>query len=142
MLKLSLWLVYISLCAPTEAKYIEVCRPKISRGWQKLMETLTLLPSFKCPTVIRITSTRNLNMTNIEGYSKLIKKANPTYVEVKAYMYVGFSRLRLNYDHMPNHNQIQFFANQIAEKTGYNIIDESKDSRVVLLSRLKKPIKF
>jgi tRNA wybutosine-synthesizing protein 1 len=134
--------LYISLCAPNELKYKEVCRPKISKGWQKLMETLTFLPSFKCPTAIRITSTRTLNMTNLDDYSKLIEKADPTYIEVKAYMHVGFSRLRLKYDCMPNYSQIHSFASQIAEKTGYKIIAESKESRVTLLSKLKKPLKL
>ena len=106
------------------------------------METLTFLPSFKCPTAIRITATNNLNMTKIDDYSKLIRKADPTYIEVKAYMHVGFSRLRLEYNCMPNYNQIFSFASQIAEETGYNIIAESKDSRVTLLSKLKTPIKL
>jgi len=131
--------LYISVCAPDEETFRHVCRPQISKAWEKMNETLALLPSFKCPTVIRITSVHSLNMKNIEGYAKLIEKANPTYIEPKAFMHVGFSRLRLGYESMPTHHEICEFATQIAKETGYNIIDESKDSRVVLLSRLEKP---
>jgi tRNA wybutosine-synthesizing protein 1 len=43
---------------------------------------------------------------------------------------------------MPNHREIREFATQIAKETGYNIIDESQESRVVLLSKLEKSIRF
>lgn len=81
-------------------------------------------------------------MSNVEGYAKLIERANPTYVEPKAYMHVGFSRLRLGYDNMPSHSEVSEFAVRLAKETGYKFIDESRESRVVLLSRLEKPIRF
>ncbi len=134
--------LYISVCAPDEETFKRVCRPQIPEAWEKMNETLKLLPSFKCPIVIRITSVRGLNMKNIEGYAKLIEKANPTYIEPKAYMHVGFSRLRLGYENMPSHREICEFAMRLAEETGYTTIDESEESRVVLLSRLERPIRF
>jgi tRNA wybutosine-synthesizing protein 1 len=57
-------------------------------------------------------------------------------------MHVGFSRLRLTYENMPLHKEIREFALSLAEETGYKILDESKASRVVLLSKLDKPIKL
>jgi len=42
---------------------------------------------------------------------------------------------------MPLHGEVKEFAQLIAENTGYMIIDEAAESRVVLLSKLKKPIK-
>lgn len=134
--------LYVSLCAPNKEIHRKVCRPIIADAWEKLNETLELLQSFKCPTVIRITLVRSLNMGNIEEYARLIGKANPTYVEPKAYMHVGFSRLRLGYESMPSHSEIREFASKLAEATGYKVIDESEDSRVVLLSKLEKPLKF
>ena len=79
-------------------------------------------------------------MTYVEEYAKLIEKANPTYIEAKAYMHIGFSNLRLGFERMPMHTEVKEFSRQLAEKTGYTIIDEAPESRVVLLSRLKKPI--
>lgn len=134
--------LYISVCAPNKETHKKVCRPMIPDAWEKLNETLELLQSFSCPTVIRITAVRGLNMENVEEYAKLIEKANPTYVEPKAYMHVGFSRLRLSYEGMPSYNEIKGFALKLAEETGYKVVDESEESRVVLLSRLEKPIKF
>jgi tRNA wybutosine-synthesizing protein 1 len=134
--------LYISVCAPDEETYKHTCRPQIPQGWEKLNETLALLPSFKCPTVLRITCVRGLNMKNLKGYASLIEKADATYVEAKAYMHVGFSRLRLDYEAMPSHSEIQQFSAQLAKQTGYNSIDESPESRVALLSRLQKPIRL
>jgi tRNA wybutosine-synthesizing protein 1 len=134
--------LYISVCAPNEETFKKICRPQIPKAWKRLNETLELLPSFKCPTVIRITSVRGLNMNDASGYAKLAKKADSTYIEPKAYMHVGFSRLRLGYDSTPSHREIREFAGQIAAETSYNIVDESQESRVVLLSKHKKPTRF
>ncbi|MDH5481423.1 MAG: 4-demethylwyosine synthase TYW1 [Candidatus Bathyarchaeota archaeon] len=133
---------YVSVCAPDEKSFKHICRPQIPKAWEKLNETLQLLPSFKCPSVIRITLVHKSNMKNVEGYAKLIEKANPTYVEPKAYMHVGFSRLRLGFENMPNYEEIYEFATRLAKEIGYNVIDESEESRVVLLSRLEVPRRF
>jgi tRNA wybutosine-synthesizing protein 1 len=134
--------LYISVCAPNREIFNRVCQPQIPRAWKKLNDTLELFSSFKSPTVIRITLARGLNMANPAGYAKLIEKANPTYIETKAYMHVGFSRLRLGYESMPDHQEVREFAEQVAKETSYSMIDESPESRIVLLSRLKKSIRF
>jgi tRNA wybutosine-synthesizing protein 1 len=133
--------LYISVSAYNQRTISKVCRPHVPEAWKKLNETLTLLPSFKCPTVIRLTLARHLNLKHPELYARLIGKANSTYLEPKAYMHVGFSRLRMGYRNMPTHMEIRDFAAQLAEEMGYNILDEAPESRVVLLSRLEKPIK-
>jgi tRNA wybutosine-synthesizing protein 1 len=127
--------LYVSVCAPNKEVFKRVCRPQISDAWAKLNETLSLLPSFRCPTVIRMTLVKGYNMEAVDGYAKLVEKANPTYIETKAYMHVGFSGLRLDYGHMPTHGEVYGFAEGLAERTGYSIVDDSVDSRVVLLSK-------
>jgi tRNA wybutosine-synthesizing protein 1 len=134
--------LYISVCAPTKDVFRSVCRPQIPDAWAKLNETLGFLPSFRCPTVIRMTLVKGHNMKLAEGYAELVEKANPTYIEAKAYMHIGFSNLRLSYERMPDHKEIRDFAMHLAEKTGYKIIDESVESRVVLLSKREKPIRI
>jgi len=134
--------LYISVSAFDQKMLSEVCRPHIPEAWRKLNETLSLLPSIKCPTVIRLTLARHLNLKRPELYARLIGKANPTYVEPKAYMHVGFSRLRLGFKNMPTHREIQNFSAQLGEEMGYKILDEASESRVVLLSRLEKPVKI
>ena len=122
--------------------YVRVCRPAIKDGWKRVNRTLELLESFSCPTVVRHTLVRGLNMQNVEGYAKLDLKANPTYIEPKAAMAVGFFLNRLPREAMPTYEDVVKFSKRLSELTGYDIIDESKDSRVILLSRLEKPIKW
>jgi tRNA wybutosine-synthesizing protein 1 len=57
-------------------------------------------------------------------------------------MHVGFSRLRLGYESMPSHGEIREFSVQLARETGCNLINESFESRVVLLSTLPNSIRF
>jgi tRNA wybutosine-synthesizing protein 1 len=72
-------------------------------------------------------------MEDPEGYARLIKKANPDFVEVKAYMCVGSSRERLTLDNMPTFDEVKSFAKQIGDYCGKEIVNESEISRVVLL---------
>ena len=81
-------------------------------------------------------------MQDVNGYAKSVEKAQPTYIEAKAYMHIGYSNLRLGFNNMPEHKEVINFANELADKTGYKIINQSVQSRVVLLSKRKHPIRF
>jgi tRNA wybutosine-synthesizing protein 1 len=134
--------LYISVSAFNKTKFAQICRPQIPDAWKKLNESLELLSSFKCPTVIRFTLARHLNLEYPMSFVRLVKNANPTYLEPKAYMHVGFSRLRMDGNNMPTHKEIKDFASQLSAELGYKLLNEAPDSRVVLLSRLEKAIKL
>ena len=89
-----------------------------------------------------MTLVKEHNMANVEEYARLVALANPTYIEAKAYMHIGFSHLRLDFDKMPMHADVRRFAEELSQKTGYKILNEAPESRVVLLSRLEKPIQI
>ena len=125
--------LYVSLDAPNEKVYKELCNPQINDGWNNLNKTLELMNSFDTRTAIRITSVKGKNMCNTDEYAELINKANPKYIEVKAYMFVGSSRKRLSLDNMPSNQEVRDFAQEIADKTGRELTKESEVSRVVLL---------
>jgi len=132
--------LYVSLCAPDEETYDSTCRPAVEGAWGKLMNTLDFLQSFSCPTVLRHTLVPKLNMRNIEGYAALVERAQPTYIEPKAAMSVGYARRRFGYEDMARHSDIQAFAGELSATTGYGIIDEQWQSNIVLLSRLQKAV--
>ncbi|MCX8170161.1 MAG: 4-demethylwyosine synthase TYW1 [Candidatus Methanomethyliaceae archaeon] len=125
--------LYISVSAPSKEIYKKVCRPLYEENWEKLLTSLSLLKSFNCSTVIRITLVKGLNMEDPSGYANIIKIGMPRYIEVKAYMHVGCSIWRLGAEAMPSHNEVISFAKMIAERSGYEIIDEVPSSRVALL---------
>lgn len=126
--------LYLSLDAPSKKIYEKVCRPQINDGWSNLNESLETLSSFNSRTCIRTTCVKGRNMENPEEYGKLIEKADPDFVEIKAYMCVGSSRDRLTLDNMPTFDEIKDFAEKIGEYCNREITNESEISRVVLLS--------
>lgn len=125
--------LYLSLDAPTKKIYNEVCQPQISEGWDNLNQSLDTLASFNSRTCIRTTCVKGRNMINPEKYGELIKKSNPDFVEIKAYMCVGSSRYRLTPENMPTFDEVKSFAQKIGENCGKKIVNESEVSRVVLL---------
>lgn len=133
--------LYVSLDAPDEETYRRVCLPQVSDGWQKLNESLELLSTLDTRKVLRITSVKDLNMNSPEEYAKIISKCDIDYVEIKAYMFVGDSRNRLEWENMPRSVDIREFAASVAEHAGLDVIDEVEKSRVLLLGD-KKPVKY
>ncbi|MEM3849334.1 MAG: radical SAM protein, partial [Zestosphaera sp.] len=133
--------LYVSLEAWSKEMYSYFNRPLVSRGWEKTLKTLEILPSFSSPTVIRITLVKGFNMgeKDVKGFAKLIDIASPTYVEPKAYMHVGGSTDRLSRDNMPSMNEVLDFASKLAEESGYRLVSHSTPSRVALLTKLSKP---
>ena len=130
--------LYMSLDAATPEMYNDVCRPKNKNLWKNVLESLTVLKEKKAQgvrTAIRMTAVKGLNMTDASGFSELIKIAEPDFIEVKSYMHVGFSRLRLTRANMAEQEEIRAFAGEIAALVGYQYAGESEPSRVVVLSQ-------
>jgi len=134
--------LYISIEAFNEGSYAEFNRPFFPNLWKLTLETLELLPSFTCPTVVRVTLVKSFNMNQraLENIARILKRAMPTFIEVKAYMHVGGSITRLKREDMPRHTEVRSYAEKLAEALGYNVVSESRPSRVVLLSTLDKPV--
>jgi tRNA wybutosine-synthesizing protein 1 len=129
--------LYISVDAPNEELFNLIDRPIIKNAWQGLLKTLAMLPKLreKMRTVLRFTLIRGMNMTNAEQWADIMKLSQPIFVEVKAYMWVGMSRERLEQSNMPLHEEVKDFALEICRHSGYKLIDEHEPSRVVLLMK-------
>jgi tRNA wybutosine-synthesizing protein 1 len=136
--------LYVSIVAPNEKLYKNICSPLIRDGWNKINQTLELLSSLETRTVIRKTLIQDCNMSRkyINEYAKLINKANPMYIELKGYVFVGYSRKRMNLSNMPSHQKVKDFGDKITAETSYNFSMEKPDSRVVLLTTNKKTDRF
>ena len=101
--------LYLSLNAPDQEKYRQICNPS-KDFWPKILESLELLKEHRCRSVIRMTLARDLNMGGLENYARLIRDAEPDFVELKAYMHLGRSRDRLDRTAMPDHSEIMALA--------------------------------
>jgi tRNA wybutosine-synthesizing protein 1 len=134
--------LYVSVNAPNKELFNQIVRSRIKNAWQKYIQTLKLLPKLKTRKVLRLTLIKDLNMQDIQGYSKLINLAKPDFVEAKGFMSVGFSRKRLGYEKMPFHDSIKAFSKKLAELTKLKILDEKEESCVVLLGKSKSKMRI
>ncbi|MCE4623301.1 MAG: 4-demethylwyosine synthase TYW1 [Caldisphaeraceae archaeon] len=136
--------IYVSLEAWNEETYKFFNRPIVPNAWKLTLETLEMLPSFSSTTVYRITHVKGFNDNDnaVNGFGKLVRLGMPDYIEVKAYMYIGASKLRLSKANMPSFEEVSYLAKKVSKETSYPIVSRSKASRVVLLSKLERPVRY
>ena len=134
--------LYISLEATSPELHKKINVPLPESHWRQINQTFELLPQLKTRKCIRVTAIQGLNMDQAAEFAGLIKKAKPDFVEVKGYMWIGFSRHRLKEENMPSHEDVKRFAGEIGKHLGYKVENEFKDSRVVLLWNGKTPLKI
>ncbi len=128
--------LYLSLDAPNKELYKKIDIPMFKDYWERINESLENLSKRKERTCIRLTLIKDVNMINPEEYASLIKKANPSFIEVKAYMHVGYSRKNLEQENMPFFEDILEFSKILVKfLEDYEILDEHKSSRVVLIAK-------
>jgi len=124
---------YVSLAAPDRETYQALCRP-VEDSWELVRESLQLLGSRR--SAIRITLVKGWNDFNAAAYARMIQDSGAGFVEVKGYMFLGYSRKRLERGNMPDHSDVQRFAGEIAACADYQVLDENPGSRVVCLERM------
>jgi tRNA wybutosine-synthesizing protein 1 len=130
--------LYLSLNATDENLYRHISNPSSSALWEKIKESLSILKDAPSRTVVRMTLALGLNMSDSAKYAKLLDIAEPDFVEAKAYMHLGKSRVRLSRDAMPEHSEIMKFAMELSKAIGYELADEVPPSRVALLDSGKR----
>jgi tRNA wybutosine-synthesizing protein 1 len=126
--------LYVSVSAPDKGTYAKVVRPLVKDAWERLNRTLALFPSLETRKVLRLTMIKDWNMTNPEGYAELIGKAEPDYVELKAYEWVGQSQKRLLKKTMPYMQDMEDFAANLAQISGHTIKAKYEPSGAILLA--------
>jgi len=130
--------LYLSMDAPNKELMKKVDVPLFDDYWERFNKSLKYLSEKKGRTCVRITLIKGVNDIDPEGYAKLITKADSDFVEVKAYMFVGESRLRLEKENMPLHEDVVEFTKKLVKYLpGHEIADEHVPSRVVLLAKEK-----
>ncbi len=130
--------LYISMNAPDEETFKKICRPSIKDAWKIYNESLEIFSKKSdVKRVIRLTIIKDFNTHNIEGYAKLIEKANSDFIEFKSFMFVGGSRHEpgLSLDKMLTMKEILEFSEKLEKFTGYKVKDYKEESRVALLTR-------
>ncbi|MBS3817364.1 MAG: 4-demethylwyosine synthase TYW1 [Candidatus Thermoplasmatota archaeon] len=125
--------LYITLAAPNEEIFKKLCVPNTASLWDRVKESLDLLPSLDTRTVVRHTLVKDWNIGWESEYADLVKRGDPDFIEAKGYVFVGDSRRRMTIDNMPSHDTIKGFAEREADLLGLETLQEKESSRVVLL---------
>ena len=136
--------LYITLPAPNEQIYKKVCRPMIKNGWGKIMDSMNLLESLSCRTVVRLTAVKGLNINNhyIDDYIKTIERINPNFFEIKGFTLQAKALLikdRLKSDNpledfFPNYDYLEQIALKFEEKSNFSLIYKNEPSRDFLFA--------
>ncbi len=139
--------LYISVNASNKEIYDKIHRSSKKDAWERLNKSLEIISKLrdKTRTVFRMNLILGLNMLEKDAkqYAEMIKKTNPMFVEIKAFMCVGFANQRIPYNKMPYHKDIVEFSRKILQfLPEYKFLDEKKESRVVLLGKSKADMKI
>jgi tRNA wybutosine-synthesizing protein 1 len=128
--------LYVSVDAADRHTFDETVGALEDDAWEKLLDTLDVLAEKdETRTVIRTTLVDGVNMHTPEWYAVMCERADVDFVEMKAYMHVGHSRGRLDYENSPSHEAVREFTEAVAEHLpDHDTLREVPESRVTLLA--------
>ncbi|MEM5869614.1 MAG: 4-demethylwyosine synthase TYW1 [Candidatus Aenigmatarchaeota archaeon] len=133
--------IYLSMNAGTKGTFFKVNCPLLKDAWKRFDKSLKFLSKTKTRTVIRITLIKGFNDSEeeIPEFAKLVKKANPNFVEVKSYMHVGSSITRLSAQHMLEQNEVKNWAEKLRNfLPNFEYMDEQEESRIVVMQNKER----
>jgi|GEM_PF-86259 len=127
--------LYISLTATNQKQYNKINRGIRKDSFARLLKSLRALRNLSTRTVVRLTLIKGLNtdQESLKGFAKIIEMAQPDFIEVKAYMHIGYSRKRLEMHNMPTHLEIKRYCRELEKHLrSFKYEDEDRPSRIVL----------
>ncbi len=128
--------LYLSVDAPDRETYQQVVNPIENAGWESLQESLDVLAETDSRTTIRTTLIEGYNDHAPAAYAELFTRADPDFIEVKAYMHIGHSRKRLDRSAMPDHETVVAFAQELEKHLpAYEVMQTAPPSRVAMLAK-------
>ncbi|MFT4304337.1 MAG: 4-demethylwyosine synthase TYW1 [Candidatus Woesearchaeota archaeon] len=130
--------LYMSLDASTKELLKKIDIPLFKDYWDRMNRSLDYLAQKKQRTCIRLTIIKDVNDNHLDKYAELIKRADADFIELKAYMFVGESRLRLEEKNMPLHEEVIGISKELVKYLDdYEIVSEHVPSRVVMIAKKK-----
>ncbi|KYH25184.1 S-adenosyl-L-methionine-dependent tRNA 4-demethylwyosine synthase [Halalkalicoccus paucihalophilus] len=132
--------LYVSVDAAERATFDQVVRPVDDDAWERLIDTMDVLAEKdETRTVLRTTLVGGENMHDPDWYAAFYDRADPDFVELKAYMHVGHSQGRLDRSAMPDHEDVVAFAEGVREHLSeHEYLNDVPISRVALLSKTEE----
>lgn len=128
--------IYLSTNASNRKMFFVINRPRYKDAWERWWKSLHFLASAQTRTVLRMTLIRDYNdhLDFVQEFSKMMEEGNPHFIELKSYMNIGMSTMRLGRNNMMEMSEVRNFARLLCSKLrGYSIMDESEISRIVVI---------
>jgi tRNA wybutosine-synthesizing protein 1 len=128
--------IYLSTNASNRKMFHLVNRPKYKDAWDRWNRSLVFISSVNTRTVLRITMIRGYNssLKFLREFADIVRNANPHFIELKSYMHVGMSTLRMEGSHMLEMSEIREYAKSLLSLLSeFSVMDESEISRIVVL---------
>ncbi|MEM4390136.1 MAG: 4-demethylwyosine synthase TYW1 [Candidatus Micrarchaeia archaeon] len=127
--------LYVSAIAPDRQSFAMLGRPMLPDAWERFSASLRALSEKKGRTVMRLTLVKPYNLHSPEKWAALVRLGSPMFVELKSYMHVGYSTLRLGAECQPSFEEVRELGRALARETNYLYTDENRVSKAVLLCR-------
>jgi tRNA wybutosine-synthesizing protein 1 len=128
--------LYISMVGPNEKLYKSITCNNEKNGWKNYLTSLALLPLLGTRTVIRLTVIKGLNDSEetIKEFASVLEATQSDFIEIKSYMWLGFSRQRLREENTPSFEETKYFTEKLLSLLpSYKFENEKENSRIVLL---------
>ena len=128
--------LYLSMVAPNEKLFKSITCNKEKDGWVKYLKSLAMLSLLPTRSVIRLTLIKELNDSDetIKEFASVLEAVKSDFIEVKSYMWLGYSRQRLGEHNTPSHEYTKDFTNKLlALMPSYRFESEKENSRIILL---------
>ncbi|MCL5984301.1 MAG: 4-demethylwyosine synthase TYW1, partial [Candidatus Thermoplasmatota archaeon] len=122
--------LYISVTAPNREIFERLTHPPTPDAWESLLESLSIVHDLPTRRVLRHTVVKGWNLGWEEQYARLDSLAEPDFIEIKAYAFMGRSRHRLTRDNVPSMEEIRRFSQELSRRLGYRVEDESEEGNV------------
>ena len=116
----------------------------IKDGRNRVLDSMDLIESLDCRTLIRLTAVKDLNISEnfIKDYAKIIEKANPNFFEIKGFTLQAKALLikerlkseRPIQDYFPDYNYLHEIALKFEEFSNFPIIYANETSRDILFA--------
>ncbi|RIB35178.1 MAG: tRNA-modifying enzyme [Candidatus Nanoclepta minutus] len=131
--------LYISFTGPNKELYKKISVPLYEDYWERFIESLEISSKMRVRRVARITIIKGYNDSEdyLDQWAELMDIYKPHFIEIKAFMLLGYSRLKLNLENMPSHKDIVDLSRKFEKKLdNFNYMDEDEDSRIVVLKNI------
>ena len=83
--------LYTSIDGSTKEELKAIDRPLHKDFWERFIQSLEHMNNVCGRTVYRLTLVAGFNLSDAEGYAKLVDIGNPDFIEIKGVTYCGTS---------------------------------------------------